>query len=56
MDRRPGHSDKRNLHAVNLALVANAGLAALKTAIGVLGTAHHPLTASLPPRAGTTSS
>jgi len=40
MDRRPGHSDKRNLHAVNLALVANAGLAALKTAIGVLG--HSP--------------
>jgi cation diffusion facilitator family transporter len=30
-------SDKRNLQAVNLALFANAGLAALKTTIGILG-------------------
>lgn len=37
MDRTSARSDKRNLKAVNLALLANAGLAALKTAIGVLG-------------------
>ena len=40
MERPSEHSDKRNLHAVNLALLANAGLAALKTAIGILG--HSP--------------
>ena len=32
--------DKRSLHAVNLALAANTGLAALKTAVGILG--HSP--------------
>ena len=37
MDRSSEHSDRRNLQAVNLALLANAGLAALKTAIGVVG-------------------
>ncbi|MDD8026877.1 MAG: cation diffusion facilitator family transporter [Acidobacteriota bacterium] len=37
MDRLSAQSDKRNLHAVNLALFANAGLAALKTTIGILG-------------------
>ncbi len=40
MDRASERSDKRNLRAVNLALLANAGLAALKTAIGILG--HSP--------------
>jgi len=40
MDRASDHSDKRNLRAVNLALLSNAGLAALKTAIGILG--HSP--------------
>ncbi len=40
MDRTSERSDKRNLKAVNLALLANTGLAALKTAIGVLG--HSP--------------
>ena len=40
MDRTSEHSDNRNLKAVNLALLANTGLAALKTAIGVLG--HSP--------------
>jgi cation diffusion facilitator family transporter len=34
------HSDKRSLQAVNLALLANAGLATLKTAFGILG--HSP--------------
>ena len=37
MNTASKHSDKRNLLAVNLALLANAGLAALKTAIGILG-------------------
>jgi cation diffusion facilitator family transporter len=37
MDRVSAQSDKRNLHAVNLALFANAGLAAFKTTIGILG-------------------
>ena len=40
MDGTPAHSDKRNVQAVNLALLANAGLAALKTSIGILG--HSP--------------
>jgi len=40
MDRPSDRHDKRNLLAVNLALIANAGLAALKTAIGILG--HSP--------------
>ncbi|MBP1660499.1 MAG: cation diffusion facilitator family transporter, partial [Candidatus Aminicenantes bacterium] len=40
MDRASDHHDKRNLLAVDLALIANAGLAALKTAIGILG--HSP--------------
>lgn len=40
MDRASAHSDKRNGQAVNLALLANAGLAALKTVIGILG--HSP--------------
>ena len=40
MDRASERSDKRNLRAVNLALLANACLAALKTAIGILG--HSP--------------
>jgi cation diffusion facilitator family transporter len=40
MDRAPDRHDKRNLQAVNLALFANAGLAALKTAIGIVG--HSP--------------
>jgi cation diffusion facilitator family transporter len=40
MNKASDHHDKRNLQAVNLALLANAGLAALKTAIGVLG--HSP--------------
>jgi cation diffusion facilitator family transporter len=40
MDRSSEHSDKRNVQAVNLALLANAGLAALKTSIGILG--HSP--------------
>lgn len=40
MDRRPDHHNKRNLLAVNLALIANAGLAVLKTSIGILG--HSP--------------
>ncbi|MGZ5468171.1 MAG: cation diffusion facilitator family transporter [Candidatus Aminicenantales bacterium] len=40
MDRTSARSDKRNLKAVNLALLANTGLAVLKTAIGVLG--HSP--------------
>ena len=40
MERESEHSDKRNLQAVNLALLANAGLAALKTVVGVLG--HSP--------------
>jgi cation diffusion facilitator family transporter len=40
MDRTSDPHDKRNLLAVNLALAANAGLAALKTAIGILG--HSP--------------
>jgi hypothetical protein len=34
------HSDKRSLQAVNLGLLANAGLAALKTSFGILG--HSP--------------
>jgi cation diffusion facilitator family transporter len=37
MDGVPDLHDKRNLQAVNLALLANAGLAALKTACGILG-------------------
>ena len=37
MDRISERSDKRNLGAVNLALIANAGLAVLKTTIGILG-------------------
>ena len=40
MDRASEHFEKRNSQAVNLALLANAGLAALKTFIGVLG--HSP--------------
>jgi cation diffusion facilitator family transporter len=40
MKRTSEHSDKRSLHAVSLALFANAGLAALKTAVGILG--HSP--------------
>jgi len=40
MDRPSDRHDKRNLLAVNLALIANAGLAALRTAIGILG--HSP--------------
>ena len=37
MDGATDHHDRRNLQAVNLALLANAGLAALKTACGILG-------------------
>jgi cation diffusion facilitator family transporter len=37
MNRASAQSDKRSLHAVDLALFANAGLAALKTTIGILG-------------------
>ena len=33
----PSPTDRRNNQAVNLALVANAGLAVLKTAVGILG-------------------
>jgi cation diffusion facilitator family transporter len=40
MNRASEHSDKRSLQAVNLALFANAGLAALKTSVGILG--HSP--------------
>ncbi len=40
MDRTSERSDTRSLRAVNLALLANAGLAALKTAVGILG--HSP--------------
>ena len=40
MGRASDSHDKRNLFAVNLALLANAGLAALKTAIGIVG--HSP--------------
>jgi cation diffusion facilitator family transporter len=40
MKRASEHSDKRSLQAVNLALIANAGLAALKTTVGILG--HSP--------------
>lgn len=34
------NADKRSLHAVNIALTANSGLATLKTAVGILG--HSP--------------
>lgn len=34
------NADNRSLHAVNIALAANSGLAALKTAVGILG--HSP--------------
>lgn len=37
MDHLSDQRDRRNAHAINLALFANAGLAALKTSIGILG-------------------
>ncbi len=40
MERTSARADRRNLRAVNVALLANAGLAALKTAFGILG--HSP--------------
>ena len=40
MSRALESSDKRSLFAVNLALIANTGLAALKTSFGILG--HSP--------------
>lgn len=40
MDKVSERSDKRSLFAVNLALIANTGLAVLKTSFGILG--HSP--------------
>lgn len=40
MSRTTENPDARSLHAVNIALAANSGLAALKTAVGILG--HSP--------------